>query len=284
MTTLLNADLPSDSDPDDGDYEESSDGDARLAEPRRRDAARCLSRSRSLSVRQAGSSRRVDKLWEAAQADAQAVASKRPPLVPLDALSKQFHRRNPRAPKQRSRSHVLSEIAKFCTVVADDAPPPPRARDVKRDVRSAAASARAAIAASATRAAARLQPLTTVVESTVRFAGEEVRVQRVVPAGTEGQAAGLKRRKGGHAAFDRFLGMQEPAKEVNVMDKTDLDWQAHKHNSKLADLEKDPHAGALERREFLDRVAARGDNIADNARRDAARQAARVAKAKEKES
>lgn len=284
--TLLNASFASESDPDDGDFEDSSDFEQKLVQPRRRDRNRCLSRSRSLSAGpegRGGSSHRMNQLWEAAQADARAVASKRPPAIQLDNLTKQFHRRHPRAPKQRSRRHIFAEVAKFCNVVADDTPPPPRAVELKRQVRSAAASARQAI--SQHQGLARPRPLTTTVEDTIRFAGETVKVQRVVPAGVEAEALQPKpkRRKEGSAMFDRFLGMQDgPAKEVTVMDKSSLDWQAHKHTANITDLEKDPHAGALERKEFLDRVSARSDAIADEARRDERRQAARIAKAQER--
>jgi len=276
MATLGTAVLPSDSDPDDEDYEDAgaeNDGPA----PRRRRRHGCQgagdeSMDDDDDARAQKKQRAAEKIWAEMAAEARAVAARRPPCAPLDALSRQFQRRHPRPPKQRSRRAVFAELTKYSNAVAADAPPQPSAAELKRQVRSAAVAARATSAM--TPAPARPRPAVAVVEDTVCFAGERVTVRRNVPVGSREEQQYLqaeKRRKkvqlGGQlASLDAFLGSAKGERGVSVIKKSNLDWQAHKDKAGLDNLRRDPHAGALERKAFLARAKARSEEVAKAAR------------------
>mmetsp|Transcript_58601 Transcript_58601/g.181564 ORF Transcript_58601/g.181564 Transcript_58601/m.181564 type:complete len:298 (+) Transcript_58601:92-985(+) len=256
--TLASADLGSESDPEDADYEE----DASSAE----EAGGAKGEDQQLEAEAPGAEGRrcaIDALWAEMHAEAMAAAAKRPPCAPQDALARQFQRRHPRPPKDCSRRGVLAQLARYSCAVPADAPPPKPIAELKKQVRGAATVARATAAA----APVRPQPAARVVETTVRFAGENVTVRRKVPGSGAGAAPTRKRRKtedlGGQlAAVDALLSSLQAPREVSALEKSNMDWNVHKDEAGLDDLQRDPHAGALERRDFLARASERSEAVA----------------------
>lgn len=273
MVTLAAAQLPSDSDPEDEDYEDAggdSDGGAKQKRGKKAKGEASGDEPENAEKRRA-----AEKIWAEMHAEALADAARRPPCTPLDALGRQFQRRHPRPPKQRSRRAIVAELAKYSNTVVVDAPAVPSAADLKRQVRSAAVAARATGAATPVRP----KPVSVVVEDTVRFAGENVTVRRHVAMGSREEQQRLqaqkRRRKvelGGQlAALDAFLSAGSGEQGVSVIEKSDLDWKAHKDKAGLDDLRRDPHAGAIERRAFLARATARSEEVAKAEQRAASR-------------
>lgn len=263
--TLGSAVLPSDSDPEDEDYEEPNSSQER---GRSKASGRC-SQGAGLEADNGAAIEKKERAafqtWAEMHSDAMAAARRRPPCAPLDALSRQFQIRHPRPPKQCSRKAIWAELKKYSCVVLPDAPPMPTAADLKRKVRSAAVAARTTGSSGAARR--QFQSAMVVVEDVVRFAGEHVTVKRRVAVGSSEEQHRLQEQKrrrqaqvGGRlAALDAFLGKAGAARDVSVVEKSDLDWRQHKDSTGLDGLDRDPRAGALERRAFLARARGRSE-------------------------
>jgi len=281
--TIASAQLPSDSDPEDEDYEDTGANDVPAHRSNPRDSARASIDSSGDDEQTQERRCRAAKIWAEMCAEEQASTARRPPCVPLDALSRQFQCRHPRPPKQRSRRAIFAELAKYSNAVGVDAVGPSTA-DVKREVRSAAAAARAACG-KVTPSLARPRRLPLVIEDTVRFAGASVTVRRRALPGSLQEKQHLQAQKrlkrvelGGQlASLDAFLcAATSSERGVSVIEKSDLDWQAHKDRAGLDDLARDPHAGALERKAFLARTKARSEEVVRVARVAARAQAAQL--------
>jgi len=256
MVTLASANLPEESDPEDEDYEGvDSEKEGNPQSPRKEASDRAAEKEREQAASQA---------WTEMHKEAMSAARHRPPCAQLDPLLRQLQRRHPRPPKQCSRKVVLAEVAKYCSSTA--ASPAPSAAEIKKQVRSAAAAA-AAIVGDETNEASKVavRPRSVVVEDLVRFAGECIKVRRSVPVGSaeeQRRALAQKRRRhselGGQlAGLDALLGNSGATRAVSVVEKSDIDWQKHKEEAGIRDLERDPHSGALDRRAFLARASER---------------------------
>ncbi|CAE8738175.1 unnamed protein product [Polarella glacialis] len=173
----------------------------------------------------------------------------------------------------------------YSNSVQADAPQPKSVAELKKQVRAAAQEGGSAPSACG------LQPhvraTSVVIEDTVRFAGEAVAVRRRLTPGSAEELRwqqAQKRRKtatlGGTigSALDAFLlgsaAGSGGGREVSSVEKSGIDWKRHKEESGLENLSSDPHAGALDRRDFLARAAFRSEAAARAAQRAAQRAAA----------
>lgn len=283
--TLGTAQLPSDSDPEDEDYEDE-EVDKRIAQAAKRGRSGSKSANTPMSTHRSSV---ADSLWAEMQAEDAAAASKRPRCVQLDPLLRDLQRKHPKPPKQLSQKYLFTEIAKYGCTLAAGAPGPPAVADVKQRARSTGTER---LPASVETPGTPVQKMAVAeaggmvsIEDTVKFAGQEVAVRRVVQKGSVEErnlSAELRKRKktklGGQlAALDTFLSGGE-ARDVNIVEKSTIDWADHKDKAGLEGLATDKRAGALERRDFLARAAERREGAAREASR-AARSAAKAAAA-----
>lgn len=283
MATLANAVLPSESEAEDGDYEDpTSSGEEAEGGGGRSNVS---SRPEDVAQREASAQCAWDELQAEEAAAAAAALQRRPPAVIADtALARSLHQRHPRRPAERSRRAVLAELEKYTFAgQASSAREAPLSsiREMKQRVReavgaasSSATTAVAPRAAAAAAVAARGAAETCVVE-VVRFAGEEVPVQRVAKQGGAGKGMAPKRRRLELDGELEAMGVKPRLRAVSVVEKSDLDWQSHRRSAGLDDLKHDKHAGALDRKAFLARATARGHAAERAAVRAAARAAAR---------
>jgi len=253
MPTLADADLPSDSDPEDGDFKDA-DVDAE-------EDVKTNSREEELP-----SSRQNDavtnQVWADMVKDDVAATARRPPSIQLDGLMRQLQQRHLRPPKDRSRRAVFAQLAKYTPTSVAGAEPLPVVAEIKKRVRAEAVLARSA-ATEAPRVP-RLKPDTQVLREKVRFAGELVSVSKckALASKTEqNQTMATKRRAsrklgGKLAGLDEFLESQRPMKDITTVEKSGMDWHAHKESAGLNDLDRDKHAGALDRKNFLAKAEA----------------------------
>eukprot|EP00747_Dinoflagellata_sp_TGD_P190065 gnl/TRDRNA2_/TRDRNA2_51209_c0_seq1.p1 gnl/TRDRNA2_/TRDRNA2_51209_c0~~gnl/TRDRNA2_/TRDRNA2_51209_c0_seq1.p1 ORF type:complete len:300 (+),score=59.16 gnl/TRDRNA2_/TRDRNA2_51209_c0_seq1:75-974(+) len=270
-------DLPSESDPEDEDFEGDEELDDDKVATRASAAGGRSSQTEEASKAICEAAKAAWAEMQTENAAATAAAMRRRPCIPQDPLFREFQRRHPRSPKRCSRTAVLSELAKYSNVrSAAEAQPPPRPTAAELRRRSCTgADAAVPAAVSATLAAAPV-----VVQQTVRFAGESISVKRRVERGSNEEKSQARRRKidlGGQlSGLDAWLQARKVARDVSVVEKSGLDWKSHKDERGLDahDLERGPYAGALERRDFLDRATARTEAAHRAGVRAAARQAA----------
>lgn len=152
MTTIADAVLPDESDPEDQDFEGSeSSGEAVIEDDRNKRRNNKKSRKKADKAVLAAATKRAATVWEEMQAEESAASlSGRGPCGPLsDPLWRQLQCRHSRPPKQRSQNSVLAELAKYrcgiegtkeATEVATAASE--IAIDLKRRVRGEVAAAR----------------------------------------------------------------------------------------------------------------------------------------------
>jgi len=256
MATIADAVLQSESDPEDCDYEHDEDVS---------EEATHAGKTKCVSSEAYNCSERTNQVFNDMHLEAMTLPAARPPPLPLDALGRDFQKRHPRPPKQCSRRFIMSELRKYICAAGDDAPPCPTTAEIKKRVRAATSAARqsAGIRTSPLRPK---RPNIEITECMVRFAGENVTVRRKVHKtlnlkNSTREFAKMQRKTGlgGQlAALDSFLGTVGPTREVSAVEKSGIDWEDHKQQAQLEDLHRDPHAGALERKEFLVRTNAAG--------------------------
>ncbi|CAK0861592.1 unnamed protein product [Prorocentrum cordatum] len=276
MVTIGNAILPSDSDPEDEDYEGSEDEAAATTTAAGADDA-AAGRSARKAARRAAEEAWADMQAEEARA---AAARRRPPLAAADPLARELQRRHPRRPKDCSKQGVLAMLSKYGGAAPEDGRAAVPAAEWKRRVRAAAPAAEPAGPGAAAEApspapSARAPGAASGRQELVRFAGQLLTVRRPGPAPT-------KRRRGNElggqlAGLDKLLGSLGSTRDISVIEKSGLDWSDHREQAGLADLHRDARAGALDRRAFLERAAARSAARGEAATRAAARAKARAA-------
>ncbi|CAE8629801.1 unnamed protein product [Polarella glacialis] len=219
------------------------------------------------------------------QKEEAAQVARRVPRTHADPLFLEFQRRHVRPAKDCSLRRVLAELAKYSNSVQADAPQPKSVAELKKQVRAAAQEGGSAPSACGLQP--RVRATSVVIEDTVRFAGEAVAVRRRLTPGSAEELRwqqAQKRRKtatlGGTigSALDAFLlgsaAGSGGGREVSSVEKSGIDWKRHKEESGLENLSSDPHAGALDRRDFLARAAFRSEAAARAAQRAAQRAAA----------
>lgn len=252
--TLGEADLPSDSDPDDEDYvaETSEDGHNHSRKQKESYVDRPLSGA-------------TIRAWEVMCAED--VASLPPHRVHQDSLMRSFHKRHQQSPKgPLCPAGVFAELRKYSNIVEDDAPSFPKPIQMKKLTRCTNTQVTAHINPKPLVSAA------TVVEDTVRFAGEKITVNKVLKRGSleelrhmQSQKRVKKAEVGGQlSGLDAFLRSCKDVREFNIMDKSGYDWQTHKNEAGVSDLEHDRHAGALERKEFIARATVQAETVVRN--------------------
>jgi len=309
MPTIADAVLADDSDPEDQDYEGSgvsSEPESEGSQKRRRKSKK--GRANRDKAASAEAEARATSIWVEMQAmEVAAPASGRGPMGCLsDPLWTQLQRRHPPPIKKRSRSAVWELLGKHrLGIVASEeasavaaAAEATRAR-LKRDVRAEVAAARQVASTSGgTGAGARTSRPRLSVAAVLRRAqaallvgaagGDDTAVAQAaaVPnheAQDEQEGALQKKcRRGEGQAQPGSQGSASPpttgrgtVRDRKLVDKADEDWQGYKDRLGLdgRDLVRDrTHAGALERRAFLARTAARTEASSRVSARAAARQ------------
>lgn len=175
-----------------------------------------------------------------------------------------------------SRKEMLQEVCKYCA--SADGSEVPSAAEMKKKVRFS----REALSSMSGAATETKMLKATIVQESVRFAGQTLTIERTLVPGSAEEKRYLQSQKrrnsaklgGGLAALDKLLGISRD-KELNTVEKSGLDWSRHKEEAGLNDLDRDPHAGALERSAFLQRAATRAAGAAKAVARAAARAAGR---------
>ena len=124
---------------------------------------------------------------------------------------------------------MLQEVSKYCP----DASPLPSAAEMKKKVRFSRDELSMPAATTTTK-----MVKATLVQESVRFAGQTLTIQRTLLPGSAEERRYLqtqKRRKstklgGKLAALDNLLGISKD-KELNTVEKSGLDWSRHKEEA-----------------------------------------------------
>eukprot|EP00435_Cladocopium_sp_Y103_P024041 s3598_g5.t2 len=162
-----------------------------------------------------------------------------------------------------NEEEMLQEVCKYCA--SADGSEVPSAAEMKKKVRFS----REALSSMSGAATETKMLKATIVQESVRFAGQTLTIERTLVPGSAEEKRYLQSQKrrnsaklgGGLAALDKLLGISRD-KELNTVEKSGLDWSRHKEEAGLNDLDRDPHAGALERSAFLQRAATRAAGAA----------------------
>ena len=129
-----------------------------------------------------------------------------------------------------TKSSMLAEVSKY----SGSNDPTPSAAEVKKKIRLS----REELAGSSDEKAKSKIMKATVVEESVRFAGQTFTIQRALVPGSAEEQRYLRAQKrrssaklgGGLAALDKLLGISRD-KELNTMEKSGLDWTRHKEEA-----------------------------------------------------
>lgn len=295
MTTIGDADLPEESDPEDADFEgsvDSSDAESGSSHALQR-GGKMKKKKRVDQAALAQATSRAETLWAEMKAEESAAPLKtggRGPVGTLsDPLWRHLQRRHPKPAKQRATDVVLAELKKHCGIVVDE-----EASDLAAAAKATAAQIKQRVRAEV--AAARQAP---VVKRTVQMPGFLKPLTAGISAlstgtaitassGTVPTASPLVVSAPGAPLAKEFVeerpqklrrstvGQHDPvpSRDSTLVEKADLDWRAHKERLGVdgRDLARDRvHSGALERKAFLARTAARTEALSRADGRAAAR-------------
>ena len=129
-----------------------------------------------------------------------------------------------------TKAAMLAEVSKYG--VSND--PNPSAAEMKKKIRFS----REELSAVSGEPVESKMVRATVVQESVRFAGQTLTIERALVPGSAEEQRYLRTQKrrsnaklgGGLAALDKLLGISRD-KELNTMDKSGLDWSRHKEEA-----------------------------------------------------
>lgn len=273
--TLGEAYFPSDSDPEDEDYVLKGVTDVPVPEVK-------VSNQPCDSLQEKGGrwARLAEQVWNEICLESEKEL-RRISCTASDPLLR-TRRAEPR-PKA-SWKQVLADVSKLSGVLPDTAPLPPTAAEMKARVRSKTEEpSRHGDEGQVGKPAGSWTSGEVVVEDVVQFAGSRLVFRRRLKRGSyeerKLQSAAKRRRTatlgGGLSPVDDFLGISL-GRAVTVVEKSGIDWEQHKAEHQLGNLQKGSHAGVLEEQAFLKRAADRVEAQSRAAARAAERAAARA--------
>ena len=287
---LLNAELPSDSESDDSDYVTEGEGSSSQSDQHEAEEIRKSSGSFKKEIRRLRIGKLFDELMEKEDSKFQ---SEDHSAVMIDPLMLEFQRRQPRRDpaSTRTMASVMGEVNKYSNSVKVDEPV---------DVRKYKQLARSSLVQSdysgnshdrdtaVETALAGLSNAQIEVEEEVRYAGEVVRIKKMVER-TSAHATRFENRKrvtedqsaslggGGLGSFQTYLNTIKSKRAVSSVEKSTTDWNQVKMNTEGLEQSLKANRGFIEKRAFLSRADAKEDDIRRDARRRKMMEAANAA-------
>lgn len=271
---LFGGDLPSDSESDDSDYVTENEGSSSssIAEEVQEEVHDKKSYKREL--RRLKIARTFATLMEK---ETEKFRTENHADVLIDPLMLEFQKRQPREVPNKSIDGVIAELSKYSNISADPEPVVD-VRKYKEMARSTLIAHEGSHDASAVQAAlAGLSNAQVEVEEEVRFAGEVIKMKKMVER-TSAHASRFERRKraieesatlggGSLGSFQAYLNDIKSHRAVSSVEKSATDWNQLKMSTEGMEQALKIDRGFLDKQAFLIRSEAKEDDIRREARR-----------------
>lgn len=270
---LFGGELPSDSESDDSDYVSQGEGSSVSdADDRMEDGSKHEDKSFKKEIQRV----KVAKIFEALQRNEESkLRAENHSDVLIDPVMLAFQQRQPPKPKSTNpMEDIQKEMAKYSNSTKTDEPV-----DVANYKRLARGSliGQSVNSQSVTEALSGLSNAQVQVEEEVRFAGQVVKLNKMVER-TSSHAARFERKKraledqstlggGGLAAFQSYLNQIKSHRAVTSVEKSVTDWNQLKLSTDGMEQALQVDRGYLEKQAFLARSGVREEEIRRETRR-----------------
>lgn len=270
---LFGGELPSDSESDDSDYVSQGEGSSVSdADDRMEDGSKHEKKSFKKEIQRV----KVAKIFEALQRNEESkLRAENHSDVLIDPVMLAFQQRQPPKPKSTNpMEDIQKEMAKYSNSTKTDEPV-----DVAKYKRLARGSliGQSVNSQSVTEALSGLSNAHVQVEEEVRFAGQVVKLNKMVER-TSSHAARFERRKraledqstlggGGLASFQSYLNQIKSHRAVTSVEKSVTDWNQLKLSTDGMEQALQVDRGYLEKQAFLARSGVREEEIRRETRR-----------------